>query len=262
MSLNGLLSDNFQIPAGVPQGSLLGPILYSIYTSDVPQFPDGCYLSLFADDTGIMVKGRHTKAATKKLQECLNSFHQYAFCWKIKLNAAKTQVILFPYSRSPRLTPPENCKIHMDGVPIEWSLEVVYLGLTLDRMLLFRSHIEKTKAKCNKIVRSLYPLINRRSKLCLQNKIAIYKQIISPVIQYAMPVWHTTAMTHRKSLQTLQNRTLKMILNVPFDTRNTIVHQLTNTKTIDEQIATVFLKFRDKALLSEHALISSLFQNN
>lgn len=262
VAIDGEISDSLLIPAGVPQGSLLGPILYSIYTSDVPQLPDGCYLSLFADDTALMVKGRNTKTAVRKLQECLDSFQQYASLWKIKLNAAKTQVIIFPYNRSPRLLPPENCKIVMDGFPLDWSAEVMYLGLTIDQKLLFRSHVDKVKAKCNKIVKALYPLINRRSKLCLKNKIAIYKQIIAPVIEYAMPVWRTTAMIHRKTLQIVQNKTLKMILNVPNHTRTVEVHSLAGVQMLEQRIATIFNNFREKCQQSDHIMINSLFQQN
>lgn len=262
VALSGELSDSLQIPAGVPQGSLLGPILYSIYTSDVPQLPDGCYLSLFADDTAIMVKGRNTRTTVKKLQECLNSFQQYASLWKIKLNAAKTQVIVFPYNRSPKLLPPDDCKIVMDGVSIDWSTDVLYLGLTIDQKLLFRSHVEKTKTKCNKIVKALYPLINRRSKLCLKNKIAIFKQIISPVIDYAMPVWQSTAMSHRKTLQIVQNKALKMILNVPYHTKNTEVHDIAGVQMLDQKIIANFDKFKTKCQQSEYAMINTLFQQN
>lgn len=209
-----------------------------------------------------MVKGRKTSSSIRKLQACLDSFQHYAEQWKIKINSAKTQVIVFPYNRSPRLIPSESQKIVMNGVPLDWSAEVVYLGLTLDQKLLFRSHVEKTKIKCNKIIRALYPLINRRSKLCLKNKLAVFKQIVAPVIQYAMPVWHSTAMSHRKTLQIVQNKALKMILNVPFDTRTTEVHELAKVQTIDQKISSMFLKFRDKALQSEHVMISSLFQQN
>ena len=58
VSLYGVNSNTFSIPAGVPQGSLLGPVLYNIYTSDVPQLPDAGVLAFFADDTAVMVKGR------------------------------------------------------------------------------------------------------------------------------------------------------------------------------------------------------------
>ncbi|XP_058448904.1 uncharacterized protein LOC131428864 [Malaya genurostris] len=133
VSVNGTLSNGFVVPAGVPQGSILGPVLYNVYTSDFPRLPDGCQFCFFADDTAILCKGRVTKHLTKKLQNCLDSVVSYMNSWKIKINASKTQAILFPYSLSQRLTPPADCKIVVDGLPIDWSNEVVYLGLTFDQ---------------------------------------------------------------------------------------------------------------------------------
>lgn len=78
VSLNGYLSNAFPILAGVPQGSLLGPLLYIIYTSGIPPFGDGCVFFLFADDNAIAVKGRMPTEITNKLQRCLDAFVEYA----------------------------------------------------------------------------------------------------------------------------------------------------------------------------------------
>lgn len=259
MSLNGCLSNDFTIPAGVPQGSLLGPILYSIYTSDIPALGDGCVFFQFADDTALAVKGRTPREITNKLQRCLDAFVDYATIWKIKINAAKTQAIMFLHRQSPKLKPPPNCTVIMDGTRVEWSAEVIYLGLLFDEKLLFRSHVEKTLVKCSALIRSLYPLICRRSRLSRTNKLAVFKQIIAPVIYYAAPVWDQCAQTHRNKLQVAQNRAIRMILDRPYDTRITDLHDEANVPKIDIKIQDIRNKFAEKCGTSEHALISSLY---
>ena len=74
---------------------------------------------------------------------------------------------MFPHYKSPRLVPEDDVKIIMGSSSIEWSKEVVYLGMTIDRKLIIREHVEKTVTKCNILLRSLYPLINRRSRTSL-----------------------------------------------------------------------------------------------
>lgn len=143
VSLNGVNSGSFNISAGVPQGSILGPVLYSRFSADIPMFPDGCQLSFFADDTAVLVKGRNTRQLTTKLQESLEILAKYLDDWKIRINPARTQVILFPYSQSPRLILPNDCKVVLNGVSLEWLDEAIYLGLTLNSKLLFRSHVQK-----------------------------------------------------------------------------------------------------------------------
>lgn len=259
VSLLGSKSDAFGIPAGVPQGSLLGPILYSVYTSDFPRFPADTQLCFFADDTAVLCNGRVTRHLTRKLQVCLDMISNYMNCWKIRINAAKTQAILFPLSLSPKHVPPADCKISINTIPINWSKEVVYLGLTLDQKLLFRSHIEKIQAKTNLLLKKLYPLIKRNSALHQKNKLAIYKQIVLPLLKYALPVWKRCADTHKNKLQVIQNNFLKMILNLPRFTRTSLVHQQAETATIKELMEAISTKFINKCSLSEFPLINTLF---
>lgn len=249
----------FHIAAGVPQGSLIGPSLYTVYTSDLPPLPDGCFLSLFADDTAILCKGRATLTAKNKLQQSLDLISDYSKTWKIKINSSKTNSILFTYNNSPSLVPPTHCRVVMDGSIIEWSDEVVYLGLTLDRMLLFRNHVDKVVNRAAKLTKCLYPLIGRRAKTIQKNKILIYKQIFLPMLLYASPVWGCCATSHKNKIQNVQNKSLKMILNVPHNTRTDHIHNITNTPTIENNILDRKRKFQAKCTLSPHNLINTLF---
>ena len=104
----------------------------------------------------------------------------------------------------------------------------------------------------------MYPLINRKSKLSLKNKLAVYKQIIYPVIEYAVPVWECCARTHKLKLQRVQNKVLKMVLNVPGWTRSSEVHELAEVKMLDQKIQEKCLKFREKCAISEYPLIQGL----
>ncbi|XP_055589088.1 uncharacterized protein LOC129741388 [Uranotaenia lowii] len=130
VSICNTCSDTFNIHAGVPQGSILGPILFNIFTSDIPELPDGGQLSLFADDTAIIYKGRIIRSIVNKLQNGLDVLAEYFNNWKICINAAKTQSIVFPHSKSPKLVPPEDVKIRLgEGVCVtkrEWNEEDSY----------------------------------------------------------------------------------------------------------------------------------------
>ena len=256
--LNNSQSDTFNVDAGVPQGSLLGPILFNIFTSDVPPLPDGGVLSMFADDTAIMYKGRVIRSLTRKLQAGLDVLSGFFNNWKICINAAKTQAILFPHSNSRRLVPPDDVRLKINNSPIEWSREVGYLGLVLDSKLIFRSHVEKTSIKGNILIKSLYPLINRKSKLSLKNKLAVHKMIILPVLEYGLPIWESCAKYHHDKLQVIQNKILRMILNSPPRTRNSEIHQLAGLDTLLVRKQAILSRFRDACQRSIHEEIRSL----
>ena len=260
VTLNGSTSDVFIINAGVPQGSILGPILYNIFTSDLPRLPGNGVLSLFADDTAVIYKGKITRPLVNRLQRGLDVLSDYFEDWKIRINAAKTQTIIFPYSKSQRIVPKDDVLIKMNNTPVQWSKEVVYLGLTLDSKLLFRQHVDKTVSKCSTIIKCLYPLINRRSTLSLKNKLAVYKQIIYPVIEYAIPVWECCAKSHKLKLQRIQNKILKMVLSVPSWTRTSEVHHLAGEIMLEEKANIFCNKFRQRCIDSEYDLIQILFR--
>lgn len=257
--ISGTLSEVFMILAGVPQGSILGPILFNLFTSDLPALPGDGTLSLFADDTALMFKGRVIRALTAKLQTGLNMLAEYFVNWKIKINATKTQTIIFPHSQSRRLIPADDIKIQLGGNLIEWSKEVVYLGLTLDSKLIFKAHVDKIKQKCTTLLKSLYPLINRKSKLNMKNKLAIYKAIVYPVIEYAAPIWTNCAKTHKQKAQIIQNKYLRLILNESYRTRISALHGRANIEMIEEKLNKYNEKHKIKSRNNANEIIRNIY---
>ena len=238
-------SERLPVRAGVPQGSILGPILYNIFTSDLPELPQGCQKSLFADDTGLSAKGRSLRVICSRLQKSLDIFSSYLQKWKISPNASKTQLIIFPHKpKALYLKPSSRHVVTMRGVPINWSDEVKYLGLMLDKNLTFKNHIEGIQAKCNKYVKCLYPLINRKSKLCLKNKLLIFKQIFRPAMLYAVPIWTSCCNTRKKALQRIQNKILKMILRLPPWYSTNELHRISNVETLEQMSNKIINNFR------------------
>lgn len=257
VSIGSSLSLPYAVNAGVPQGSILGPILYNLYTSDIPALPNNGTLSLFADDSAISYEGRVIRTLVSKLQKGIDDYTSYLTTWKICVNGAKTQTIVFPHSKSERLKPATNIKVQ--GAEIEWSPEVGYLGLILDSKLLFRRHLDDRVEKSTILLKRLYPIINRRSKASTVNKLAVYKMIVSPMIEYAAPVWRGCAKTHLQKLQVVQNKFLRMILNSPPRTRTTELHRLANIETIVERTNFQAAKIQARAVASESETIRNIY---
>lgn len=258
VSIGSILSNIYSIVAGVPQGSILGPILYNIFTSDLPPLGRGGQLALFADDTAIMFKGRVIRPLVNRLQAGLDSLATYFNNWKVRINAAKTQAIVLPHSKSERLVPPPNLKLKLGGCSIEWSNEVTYLGLDFDSKLIYRSHVQKLANRSTVMIRSLYPLINRRSKLNQKNRLAVFKQIFRPVIDYASPIWKSCAKTHRLRIQRIQNKILKMILKLPTHTSTVTVHRLAGVEMLDDRLNRINNNFTTRCIYSNIEIVQNL----
>jgi hypothetical protein len=94
------------------------------------------------------------------------------------------------------------------GEPIVWVDTARYLRVTLDKRLTWSTHIEQVRKKASQRLGVLGPLPNRRSGLSIRNGVLLFRQLIRPMMDYACPVWWSTARCHIRKLQMLQSRCL------------------------------------------------------
>lgn len=215
---DGAFSVFREIKAGVPQGSVLGPILFNIYTSDVPQ-TRGTRLMKFADDTAYGAKGRDLYLANRKLQTALNRYSRWYRRWRFALNRQKSVHIIFT-NRVVGYMP-----IFLGPNPVPYSDTAKYLGLTLDTKLRWRAHVKKKRAELGLKYRKMYWLLRPDSKLSVDNKVLLYKQVLRPVWAYGSQLWGCTANSNLRPIQTFQNMVLRKIVGAPWYVRNSDIHR-------------------------------------
>lgn len=253
--VGGEKSRAYPIPAGLAQGSSLSPTLYSIYVSDL-KLPKNINISIFADDTAISANANNAKTIIKRLQFALDKIENYFSKWKIKINAAKTQAIFFPFDKKKRRLP--QSELVLNGSNIPFKPHITYLGVTLDNKLSYGPHITSTKLKVSNCIRAIYPLIGKKSKLSTNNKMIIFKTIVRPIMLYASPVWMNAAHSHIKHLQIAQNKCLKIIYNLPWRYHTNALHELTNMPLIVNHLHEINNKFRGRCAFSDYQIIRDL----
>lgn len=253
--VNGAQSAPKLIAAGLPQGSVLSPTLYCIYTADL-KLPKCITVATYADDTAISATAKGTHTITRRLQTALNKVNDFYNNWKIKINAEKTQAVFFPFDQKRRRQPTQN--LLMSNNEIKFDKQLKYLGVILDSKLNFGAHVASIKTKANNCVRAVYPLICKSSKLNIVNKMTIFKTIVRPILLYAAPVWMNAAASHLKHLQITQNKTIKIIYKLPWRYNTTALHDLSNIPMLRQHITDIDTKFKSKCSISNYELIRSL----
>jgi hypothetical protein len=240
VDVRGKKSEIHPIPFGVPQGAVLSPTLYNIYIHDVPK-TQNTKLALFADDTAFFSTSQKASEIENALKEHSRVIEIFSNKWKIKMNSSKTQATFVTRRRKKELPA---AKISLLGADVNWRSESKYLGMILDKSTALKPHIDYVIERTNNAIRILYPLINRNSKLDLNNKLLIYKLAIRPIFTYASPAMRGIAKTHIKKFQVLQNKTLKMILNVSRYERTSVIHERTKVPLINDYLNKLYEKFQ------------------
>lgn len=222
-------SDEQDIKGSVPQGSVLGPFLYNIYTSDIPHLKTA-EIAIFADDTSIYAGHVVPRKIVKNLQLALNEITEWMNKWKLQLNVAKTEAVFFTESKKKYKIP----NLEINKTQVQWSKEAKYLGLWLDKELNFKKHFQETKRKANGILHKLYPLLCRKRKVSLINKILLYKQLVRPILTYGIEIWSMTDEKSYNILQIIQNKILRMATDAPYYISNEQLHNELEIETLYE----------------------------
>lgn len=249
--VNDAFSDFYEIKAGVPQGSVLGPLLYLLFTADVPE-SDNVMTATFADDTAILSSDTNPGTASINLQMHLDKVHSWMKSWRIKASASKSNHITFTLRK-------EDCppvKLGQEDLP--HNTTVKYLGFHLDRKQTWKTHIQKKRDECNHRFRTLEWLLGRRSRLSVENKILIYKAVLKPVWTYGIQLWGSAKTSNTEILQRFQNGVLKSIANAPWYTRMDELHEYLNMPTVKQEIVNNTRKYRDRIVHHRNKLAQSL----
>lgn len=231
-------SSNHPILAGVPQGSVLGPILYNLYTHDIPK-NDYSEIALFADDTAIISQCRNETLTVSRLEKSLDEIVKWMDKWKIGINNEKTQAVF--HTRKRKLPP---AKIEVKDATINWSNEAKYLGLLIDRKLLWNKHTCEMKKIGLAAISNLKPLLEN-PHLDLNCKRLILTSIIRPVVTYCIATWGAAAKVHIDKIQVIQNKILRIITKAPWFITNEQLHRDLNVLSIRRlcrYLATKFFK--------------------
>ena len=213
-SVNGKLSTARTLSCGVPQGSILGPLLFLIYINDLPNSLQNAVPRMFADDTNLTLSVKTLTELKLALAPELNNLSCWLKANKLSLNVAKTELMIIG-SRQRLSAQCDDVEIRIDDQIIERVDHTKSLGLFIDAHLSWCKHVEEI---CKKVSSAIGALKRVRPFISKETAIQIYNALIIPHFDYCSPVWDCLSGYLSEKLQKLQNRAARVITKSPFDT--------------------------------------------
>ena len=196
--VDGVSSSEMFLTAGVPQGSILGPLLFLIYINDLVEHLQ-CDPHLFADDTLLFDVFSNPFESAARINRDLKIIIDWGMIWKVIFNPVKTMFMLVSKKQTPIDYPP----LMFNDTPIVKTNSHKHLGLTITDKFVWNDHIDNTIVKafrCIHLINSVKHLLPRRS-LC-----SLYKTMVLPIIEYCDVIYDNCTIKHSLALENIQRR--------------------------------------------------------
>ncbi|PFX18378.1 putative RNA-directed DNA polymerase from transposon BS [Stylophora pistillata] len=212
VNINGCTSSPLGITHGVPQGSILGPLLFLTFINDLPQVISNSTVDVYADDTTFSSSAHCTLGTTAveaKLQEDIDSLCAWSTQNRMVLNAGKTKSILVTGKRLKSRVADPSLKLQANGTAIEQVIHQKLLGVTIDQELTFKEHVDKL---CKKLSKKIGLLKKLCTYLPIEERLLFYNALIKPVMMYGSIVWTYCSKEDLMRVFRLQKRAARVIL--------------------------------------------------
>ena len=218
-----LYSDFTKIDMGIPQGSILAPLLFSILIYDLPNSLSKTTSVLqYADDVSIYINASLRKHTSKRMVTYIQSLYQielnklsdYMQENGLELSGEKTSLILFNNGQNPQFLP----KLYLDGILLTYQQSVKFLGVYFTSKLKWNLHIEHLLTKARKRLNLLKVIINQPWSQNTNTLLHLALSLIRSSLIYGQEVYFTASKYLLKKLQSIDSRALKMAIGVPVHT--------------------------------------------
>ena len=215
--IKGQYSEWAQIKAGVPQGSILGPLLFLIYVDDIVNGIES-NIYLFADDTSLLENLTDPILSFEKLNRDLSKLDAWSKQWLVSFNPTKTKYIIFSKKKNKQNYP----DLFLGGLKLKKVDEIKQLGVTFAQDMSFDVHI---KNNCTKAMNRLTALKRAGFKLTKRSKLQIYTAFIRPILEFGFQLYVNSSLENLKLLDVIQRQSLLFITSAYKKTSNNELHK-------------------------------------
>jgi len=245
VEINEKLSNPGDLKCGVPQGSILGPLLFLLYVNDMPQSVD-CDLLLYADDSCLIFSDTNIEKIEKKLNKDFNSICDWLVDNKLSIHLGDDKTKCIVFGSKHKLKNIRELNIKHGVLKIKQHSKVSYLGCILDDNLSGESMANYALGKINGKLKFLY---RKQQYLNYSLRRLLINALIQPHFDFACLAWYPNLNCNLKTrIQTIQNKCIRLCLNLGNRTHIGInmfkvINWLPTQKRFEQCLCTSIFKF-------------------
>ena len=208
---NGVSSPLRSVECGVPQGSILGPLLFILYVNDIVYSSSILKFFLFADDTNLLNSSKDLTKLISSTNEELSKVTEWFKANRLSLNVKKTHFMFFGNKQLPDDN--SSHKLMLDGSYLEQVNSTKFLGLFIDEKLTWNQHISHISLKVSKGL----GIISRVRRIFPQTVLLmLYYSLIYPYLSYCCIIWGNACVSTLNRVVILQKRAIRLVTNSPY----------------------------------------------
>ena len=204
VSVNGADSDTLEMKYGVPQGSILGPLLFLIYINDIPEIAKFANFILYADDANIIITAQTIEEIHDQLIGLINSLVKWVNANGLALNLKKTNYMIFSRSKVDLPKP-----LIISHTLIERKTEARFLGVIIDESLNWSRHVKTILSKMCKYIGVMFKI---KKFLPLKARLQVYHSFIQSHISYCSMVWGFCCKSNIESIFSKQKVGMRAVI--------------------------------------------------
>ena len=202
--INGQTSKWNQIKAGVPQGSVLGPLLFLVFINDITNIVKHCQIRIFADDTCLYITVDNKDLAASLINEDLDAIEKWSKTWLVDFCPNKTESMIISVKKQQTNHP----RLFFCHTPIVDVKSHKHVGLWLDSNLSWKTHLADIYSKASKRINILKFF---KYKLCRASLEKLFISFIRPILEYGNIVWAGGYACDLSKLDSIQNEAMRML---------------------------------------------------
>ena len=246
VSIGDSMSELGNILCSVPQGSVLGPLLFLIYINDIPLADSKhvCYSSLFADDLATIFFYQKKGKVKGRMNIYLKNLVKWLFKWRLKMNSKKCCYTIFSGAGSKNK---DKFDLNLTDGVIRYNKNPVFLGVTFDEFLNFGKHTDNLLKRVRKRLNIIKIFSHKSWHLSPVTLKGIYNAIIGSIFTYSFFAVARIAKTNLDRLQRVQNRAIRSIYRLEWTSPTDVIHSISNLLPIRDRLIGLGERYLTKA---------------